>query len=279
MIKFLKIPKSKYVRAITHEITPKAVIHAIENPIELDENSVDAAHARMIIDKILGYRLSPIAKTYVGARSVGRCQSAGLKLIVEREREIQSFKPEKYFDVYLNFSKNSTDFKAKYVGSDAGQIDHLKSKDEADAVVKACKGEYTIDGISKKEKQESPKPPFCTATFQQEVASKLGLSVKDAMSCAQKLFEGLDVSGSHIGLITYMRTDDTEFAPEFIPDLKAYIEKEYGKKAYTTPRKGKKQEGAQEGHECLRVVDPNMTPEKLASYISNDLLIKVYRII
>lgn len=128
LIKFLKLKKGTYKRAVTHEITPKAVVAAIENPIELNEELVDAALARMTIDKMLGFSLSPIAKTYIGAKSVGRCQSAGLKLIVDRENEIINFKPETYFDLYLNFEKNKVKFKAKYVGTMAGEVDHLKTQ-------------------------------------------------------------------------------------------------------------------------------------------------------
>lgn len=280
LIKFLKIAKTKYRRAITHEITPKAVIAAIENPIKLSESLVDAALARMTVDKMIGFALSPVAQTYVGAKSVGRCQSAGLKLVADREKEIQLFVPETYIDLYLNFKKNSTKFKAKYIGTAKTPIEHLKTDNEVKTIKAACKDNaYTIANIKTRQKQESPKPPFCTATFQQEAASKLGLKVKDAMACAQKLFEGISVKGEHIGLITYMRTDATDLAPEFLPELKKYIESTYGSKTFTTPRVGKKAENDQEGHEALRVVDPKLTPELLANHIKNDLLIKVYRLI
>lgn len=271
LAKFLQLPVDKYRRAITHEITPKAVVAAIENPVTMDENLIDAGLARWALDKIVGYRLSPIAKTYVGAKSVGRCQSAGLKLICDREEEIQKFIPEVYFDLYLNFTKNKTKFKAKYAGTETIPLEHLKNKAAVDAVKAECVGEYVVGSIDQKEKQEAPKPPFCTATFQQEASSKLGLKVKDAMGCAQKLFES--------GHITYMRTDDTAFAPEFISTLKAYIDQIFGKSAWTAPRKGKKQEGAQEGHECLRITDPTLTPEIFVRNNGEGLLAKVYKII
>ena len=224
LVKFLKLPKTKYRRAVTHEITPKAVVKAIENPIPMDDNLVDAGLARMTLDKMLGYRLSPIGKTYVGAKSVGRCQSVGLKLVADREKEIQNFVPETYFDLYVNFEKNKTKFKAKFAGNNTiGNVDHLNSQKEVDAIKANCTKDYVIEAIKKKEKEESPKPPFCTATFQQEASSKLGLKVKDAMAVAQKLFEA--------GRITYMRTDDTAFAAEFVPILQSYIESTYGKKA------------------------------------------------
>ena len=272
LIKFLNIPKTKIRRAVTHEITPKAVVNAIENPIKLNEDLVDAGLTRLTLDKMIGFRLSPIAKTYVGAKSVGRCQSVGLKLVVDREKEIQAFVPETYFDLYLNFVKNKTKFKAKFAGNnEIGNIDHLKTQAEVNKVKKNCKGNFTIEAIKQKEKEESPKPPFCTATFQQEAASKLNLKVKDAMAVAQKLFE--------TGNITYMRTDDTAFAEEFIPVLKNYIESTYSKKAWTQPRVGKKQENAQEGHECLRVTDPSLTPDDYNKIDANSLNQKVYKLI
>lgn len=280
LIKFLKLSKNKYRRAVTHEITPKAVVHAIENPVPMDDNLVEAGLARLALDKMMGYRLSNVVKTYVGAKSAGRCQSVGLKIIADREREIQNFIPETYIDLYLNFQKNSTKFKAKFIGSDQlGNVDHLTNQKEVDSIVALCTDEYVIQGIDKKEKQEAPKPPFCTATFQQEVASKLNLSIQNAMAIAQKLFEGIDINGEHKALITYMRTDDTEFAPEFIPELKNYIVNTFGKEKYVAPRKGKKQETDQQGHECLRCIDPTLTPELLSKYISNDLQLKVYKII
>ena len=272
LVKFLKLPKTKIRRAVTHEITPKAVVKAIENPIPIDNNLVDAGLARMTLDKMLGFVASPIAKTYVGAKSVGRCQSVGLKLVADREKEIQNFVPETYFDLYVNFEKNKTKFKAKFAGNNTiGNIDHLNSQKEVDAIKANCTKDYVIEAIKKKEKEESPKPPFCTATFQQEASGKLGLKVKDAMAIAQKLFEA--------GRITYHRTDDTTFAAEFIPVLKGYIEGTYGKKAWTQPRVGKKQENAQEGHECLRVTDPSLTPDEYNKIDANNLNQKVYKLI
>jgi DNA topoisomerase I len=271
LIKFLKLPKSRYVRAVTHEITPKAVIDAIEHPVKMDDDLVEAGLARMALDKMLGFRLSPVARNAVGARSVGRCQSCGLKLIADREREIQNFKPETYYDLYLNFEKNGTAFKAKYVGTAGNPIEHLKSDDEVKAVKAACIGDYMIQGIDKKEKQESPKPPFNTPSFQQEASSKLGLSVKDAMSVAQKIFEA--------GKITYMRTDDDTMSPEFLPVIENYVKATYGDKAYNKPRAGKKTGDEQAGHECLRVTNPALTPSEFAKIDADDLHQKVYRMI
>lgn len=271
LVKFLKLPKSKYVRAITHEITPKAVVKAIENPIELDEKLIEAGLARLALDKMMGYRLSGIVKKTVGAKSAGRCQSCGLKIIADREREIRDFVPETYFDLYVNFKKNKTDFKAKYIGTAVKQVEHLKSEAEVDSAKKLCVGDYIVQGVDKKERQEAPKPPFNTPNFQQEASSKLGLSVKDAMSLAQRAFEA--------GYITYHRTDDDSISPEFLPILEAYVKKAYGEGAYHKPRAGKKTGDEQAGHECLRVTDPALTPEFLDKKEPNKLLCKVYRLI
>lgn len=267
-----KLPKTKCFRAITHEITPKAVVAAIENPVPFDENMVAAGLARSCIDKMIGFGLSPIAKRYVGAKSVGRCQSVGLKLVVDRELEIQSFVPETFYDIYVHFEKNNVPFKAKYIGTDNTPIDHLKTQAEVDSIKKLCaKDNYLVKGIERKEKKDAPKPPFCTATFQQEAANKLGLKVKDAMSCAQKLFEQ--------GLCNYLRTDDTTIADEALPALESYINATFGKGTFTKPRVGKKDEAAQAGHECFRVTDPNTTPELAEKKLNNPLLAKVYRLV
>lgn len=272
LIKFLKLPKTKVRRMITHEITPKAVVKALENPVELDTNNAMASQARMCLDKIVGYRLSPISKMYIGARSVGRCQSVGLKLVVDREKEIQNFKPETYFDVYLYFKKNGTEFKAKYAGNEAiGNIDHLSTQAEVDKLKANCTKDYVVEDIKSRIKEESPKPPFITATLQQEASSKLGLKVKDVMSVCQSLFEN--------GYITYHRSDDPSFAPEFVPILKSYIEANFGKSAFTKPRTGKKADDAQAGHECIRVTDLNTTPELFNTKDSSSLNQKVYRLI
>ena len=271
LIHFLKLPLTKCRRVITHEITPKAVIHAIENPIKLNNDLVQAALARMSVDKMIGYALSPLAKTFVGARSVGRCQSAGLKLVADREREIQAFNPETYFDLYLNFEKNGSKFKAKYVGTAQKAINHLKTQEEVDAAKAACGKDFEVLGVATKKKQEAPNAPFSTATFQQEASSRLGLSVKEATAASQKLFES--------GKITYIRTDSTDMAPEFIPALKSYIEGAFGKGTFQQPRVAKKTGNEQDGHEALRVTDPNFTPDAAATSLGSPVLAKVYKLI
>lgn len=272
LMKFLKIPKSKAIRAVAHEITPDAVIHAIENPTDFGDNLVAAGLARTTIDKMIGYRLSPIAKTYIGAKSVGRCQSVGLKLVVDREKEIQNFVPETYYTLEVRFKKGNSEFSAKYVGTKDKKIDKLDSLEQIKQIKAKCTKDYIIEDIQQKIKEESPKSAFDTPTFQQEAANKLGLKVKDAMNIAQSLFEN--------GYITYHRTASTELSDEFIKVAKVYIENNYSKDSYNGPRKIKsKQKEALDGHEALRITDISLTPDKFSEKDANILHGKVYKLI
>ena len=277
--KFLSIPEKKYERVTFHEITKNAVLKALEQPRKIDDDLVKAAHTRMKLDKMLGYRLSPIAKKEVQAKSVGRCQSAGLKLICDREHEIQDFVSQKYYELWLYFNKNATNFKAKYVGTRDNRFDKFTSLDDVTTVINECDPPFVICNIDTKSKNEYPKAPFTTSTFQQEVSSKLGVSVKRSMEIAQRLFEGIDVDGKHIALITYIRTDSPDLAPDFIPLLEEHVKSTYGSDYYAPIRKAKKQENAQDGHEAIRCVDLSMTPELLAKKLPDKNLSKVYEMI
>lgn len=280
LVKFLNLSKDKCRRMVMHEITPKAVLHAFENPIPFETTLVDAAQARAATDKLIGYSLSGFAKKHIGAKSIGRCQSVGLKLVSDREKEILNFAQELYFNLYLEFTKNNKEFKAKYFGYKDEAIDRFTRKADVDAVISNCKNKpFIIENIENSEHKESPKPPFCTATFQQEASNRLGLKVKDAMSCAQKLFEGIKIAGEHKGLVTYTRSDSTSISEEFIPELKEYITNTYGVDRYHNPRRGKSKSTDQNGHEALRVTNPNITPDILAKHVSNEVLIKVYKLI
>lgn len=273
LLEYANIPKSKTARMMMHEITPKAVLHALENSIVFDNALVDAEKARQCTDKLIGYSLSPEVKKHIGAKSVGRCQSVGLMMVAERENEILDFIPEKYFNLYLNFTKNGKDFKAKYFGYKNEKYDKIKNASEIKTIKYNCQhDDYIVEDVSQTKRNENPKPPFCTATFQQEASSKLGLKVKDAMSIAQKLYEA--------GKISYHRSDDTDMSPEFLEELKTYVENTYSKTSYKGLR-AKKATGAitQNGHECLRMTDPALTPEIFAQKETNNLAIKVYTLI
>ncbi len=271
LLEYAKIPKDRAARMVMHEITPKAVLYALENPVSFDDALVNAEKARQCTDKLIGYSLSPEAKKHIGAKSVGRCQSIGLMLVADRENEILDFIPEKYFNLYLNFTKNGKDFKAKYIGYKNEKYDKIKNISEIKTIKYHCEnGDFIIEDVSHTKRNESPKPPFCTATFQQEASSRLGVKVKDAMSIAQKLYEA--------GHISYMRTDDTDMSPEFSDELKAYVEATYGNYKGLRAKKATKAI-TQNGHECLRITDPALTPELFAQYETNNLMIKVYTLI
>ena len=254
----------------------------MNHPRKIDSDLVDAAMARAKLDKVVGYRLSPIARRKISARSVGRCQSAALKMIVEREDEINKFVPETFYEIWLNFLKDNNEYKAQYKGLlNKKNKPTLSSKTEAEQVVNDCKGhDYKVHSIEAKDRIVSPKPPFITSTFQQEVSSKLGYSVKKATDCAQRLFEGIQLGGQHVSLVTYLRTDSTSMNDEFEQELRLFIEQNYGKnylrQKLVTKKKSKNE---QDGHECFRVVDLTMTPEKLSSYINDQQLLKVYKLI
>lgn len=274
LIKFLNIPETKYRRMVTHEITPKAVVKAFENPINLETSLIRAAQARAIIDKLIGYSLSPISKTYVGAKSVGRCQSAGLKILVDRELEIRNFKPETYYDIYLHFTKKKTNFKAKYVGSTTKIVDHLTTLAEVNLVKSKCEENnncFMIKSIDDRLKIENPANPFITATLQQEANKKFGLSIKDIMNICQTLFEN--------GYITYHRSDSPILSPEFISTAKQFIEDTYSKDLYVGPQKIKLAENSQEGHEAIRCVNVHLAPDQAKNIINNSLHLKVYTLI
>lgn len=272
-VDFLKIPKSKYKRATYQAINKKAIFEAIDNAGSIDTDLVNAAHARSFIDKGLGYGLSELSRQNKKGRSVGRCQSAGLKMVVDRDLEIENFVPEQYIDLYLHFIKNGTEFKAKYVGTDKNPIKRLDKQEQVDDIYEECKGHpFVVESVEHKDRLENPKPPFSTVTFQKECASKLGLTIKEAADCAQKLFDA--------GKISYHRTDSEIFEEEFTKELKQFVKESYDKKYVSgTVVKGKNDKNAQEGHEALHVLDLNLTPDIYAKNAPSELLAKVYRII
>lgn len=272
-VKFLNIPKTKYKRVTYQAVNKKAILEGIENARDLDTNLINAAHARSALDKGFGYRISQLLRYNNKGRSGGRCQSAALMMVVDRDREIENFVPEKYFDLYLHFKKNGTEFKAKYYGTASKPIKRLDTQEQIDKIFKECKGHpFVIEDIEHKDRFDNPRPPFSTVTFQKECASKLGLTIKQAAECAQKLFES--------GKISYHRTDSEVFEEEFTNELKQFVKENFDKKYVSgTVVKGKADPNAQEGHEALHVLDLNLTPELYAKQAGSELLSKVYKII
>lgn len=276
----LYLSEGKYSRVTFHEITEKVVLEALKNPRKIDMNLAAAAESRSILDKIVGFRVSPITMQKVNARSAGRVQSAALRILVDRELEIQNFIPKVYYELFLHFDKDNKEYTAQYKGTDAKKTVSLDSEDVATKVIKDCvPGNYFLKKIETKERSLKSKEPFTTSTLQQECSNKLGLAPKRAMEYAQKLFEGIELSGKHVSIITYIRTDSTSINEEFKETLETWVKDKYGNKYFSPVKKGKKSKNAQEGHECIRPVDLTITPENLSGLIDDSMMVKVYKLI
>ena len=270
--------KSK-CRVTFNEITEKAVKESIKTPRQLDKNLIDAQQARRVLDRIVGYKISPIlwAKVRRGL-SAGRVQSVAVKLIVDREEEIEKFIPEEYWNIDVELLKNKELFKAKLVGKNDKKLE-LKSKEDVDKVLKDIeKAEFIVKEIKKSQRKRTPAPPFTTSTLQQEASRKLGFTLKKTMSVAQGLYEGVKVEGKGtVGLITYMRTDSTRISDVAREAAKKEIENKYGKEYYEN-RFYKTKEEAQDAHEAIRPTYVELSPEKIKSSLKPDQY-KLYNLI
>lgn len=274
----LHIDPKKAKRIVFHEITKHAIEEALAHPRGIDQKLVDAQQARRILDRLVGYELSPLLwKKVARGLSAGRVQSVAVRLIVEREREIQAFKPDEYWTIEGMFlpQKNtaSAGVMAKLHAIDGSAIKKLdlKSKEQVDAILADLQdAAYLIQEIQEKETKRTPPPPFTTSTFQQAANTKFGYSAKQVMRLAQQLYEGVELgTEGSTGLITYMRTDSVNLSKKFITEAGEFIEKNYGKDyALDMPRFYKtKSKGAQEAHEAIRPTDPARTPESIKSFL------------
>lgn len=265
--------KDDVKRIVFHEITKPAILAAIENPRHVNTKLVEAQQARRILDRLVGYELSPLLwKKVKYGLSAGRVQSVAVRLIVEREREIQVFKPEEYWSLTAKFlSEKKEEFTAKLTKR-GGENFVPKNQEESDKVLSDLENaDYKVTAIDKKETRRNPAPPFITSTLQQEAARKLGFSVKKTMMVAQKLYEGVEIDGSHEGLITYMRTDSVNVSQQALAQAKVVITSEFGKEyALETPRFYKGRKGAQEAHEAIRPADLSRTPISIKNYLGKD---------
>ena len=269
----LGIKDDNYKRVRFNEITHDKVLEAMKNPSKIDDNLVKSQETRRILDRIIGFRLSKLLQRKIGAKSAGRVQSVALKLIVDREREIEAFKPEEYWTITAIFK----DYEAELFKYKEEDIE-LHSKKEADAVLEKLSDKYTVESIEKKEKARKSKFPFITSTLQQESSTKLGFSAKKTMSIAQKLYEGIDLGDETVGLITYMRTDSIRLSDDFVKPAMKYIEENYGKKYIGYVKKSKKTENVQDAHEAIRPTSILREPLKIKQYLSNDEF-KLYSLI
>lgn len=277
----LNISPESLCRVTFNEITKKAVQESIKKPRQIDKNLFDAQQARRVLDRIVGYKISPVLwKKVKKGLSAGRVQSVVVKLIVDREDEIEAFIPEEYWNIYANLLADGakSSFEAKLIGRNDEKIE-LKNKEQVDEILSHLqKSDFIVKDIKKGQKKRNPAPPFTTSTMGQEASRKLGFTLKKTMSVAQGLYEGVKVPEKGVvGLITYMRTDSTRISEEARAASKIYIEETYGT-AYYENRYFKTKQGAQDAHEAIRPTYVDLTPEKVKSSLTNDQY-KLYNLI
>ena len=279
----LGIPEDSVCRVTFNEITKEAVQKAVKSPRKIDKDLIDAQQARRVLDRIVGYKISPVLwKKVRKGLSAGRVQSVAVKLIVDREEEIDKFIPEEYWNINAKLSKLNTkkkqEFEARLTGKNGKKIE-LHNKEEVDAILADLeKAKYIVEDVKKGEKKRTPAPPFTTSTMQQEASRKLGFTLKKTMSVAQKLYEGIKIpeKGS-IGLITYMRTDSTRISVEAREAAKKQIESIYGP-AYYENRFYKTKSDAQDAHEAIRPTYAELEPDKIKESLTTDEY-KLYKLI
>ena len=279
----LGIPESKTCRVTFNEITRKVVTESIAAPREINRDLVDAQQARRMLDRIVGYQLSPLLwKKIRRGLSAGRVQSVATRLVVEREAEINVFQPKEYWSIVADLSRiapNIGAFKAEFYGGEK-KIE-LGSKDEVDAIVNAVKqSSFTVSSVKRQDKNRNPAPPFITSTLQQEASRKLNMTPRRTMSIAQQLYEGVDIEGEGtVGLITYMRTDSLRISEEAISAARSFIAGRYGKDYCPASARHFKTKGtAQDAHEAIRPSDVNLTPEQLKKDLTGEQY-RLYKLI
>ena len=277
----LGIPEDSVCRVTFNEITKETVKESMKKPRKIDMNLTNAQQARRVLDRIVGYKISPLLwKKVKPGLSAGRVQSVAVKLIVDRENEIRNFIPEEYWNIYATLldEKSKKEFEAKFYGKDGKKID-LHKKEEVDEILANIEnGKYIVTNVKLGEKKRTPAPPFTTSTMQQEASRKLGFSLKKTMSVAQGLYEGVKIpEKGTVGLITYMRTDSTRISEEAREAAKEEITKTYGT-AYYENRYYKKSSEAQDAHEAIRPTYINISPESIRTSLTLDQY-RLYKLI
>ena len=261
----LGLKEENYDRIVFNEITKKAVLDSFNKARKIDDNLVKSQETRRILDRIIGFRLSKLMQSKTGGKSAGRVQSVALKLIVDREREIEAFIPEEYFELEAKFN----DFDAKLDTYNHKKIE-IKKESEAKEILSKLSNAFKIESIDKKEKAKKSKFPFTTSTLEQEASTKLGFTSKKTMMIAQKLYEGINLKDGAEGLISYMRTDSVRLSDEFIKETYGYIKDNYGSEYVGYVKKSNKTENVQDAHEAIRPTNINNNPEKIKEYLTND---------
>ena len=277
----LEIPEDSNCRVTFNEITKETVKESIKKPRTINMDLVDAQQARRVLDRIVGYKISPVLWRKVKrGLSAGRVQSVAVKLIVDREEEIENFIPEEYWNIYADLLEPNSKkkFQATFYGKDGKKLE-IHTKEEVDEILKNIeKGKYIVADVKKGEKKRTPAPPFTTSTMQQEASRKLSFTLKKTMSVAQGLYEGVHVGEKGtVGLITYMRTDSTRISDEARAVAKEVITQKYGANYYEN-RYYKTKQNAQDAHEAIRPTYIDLEPEKIKDYLTTDQY-KLYRLI
>lgn len=282
----LNVPDDKIMRIVFNEITPKAVKHSVENPRAIDMDMVQAQQTRQILDKLVGYKLSPVLWKQIGNRnlSAGRVQSVALRMICEREEEIEAFVPQEYWSIHADMEKDGKIFEAELSKiKDKAVEKTIKNQEEAQKIVDYLQEpsrEFEVVKVNKKTMKRKPTAPFITSTMQRAASSKLGFGVQKTMQVAQKLYEGIEIDGTPVGLITYMRTDSVRVSDDAQEMAKNFIVSNYGEKYYPeSPNiyaKGK--QNVQDAHEAIRPSYPERTPDSIKKYLDTDQY-KLYKLI
>ena len=282
-----KLLKDKIVeRVVFNEITKKAVTNGIDNPRKIEPNLVDAYMARRALDYLVGFNISPILWTKLpGSKSAGRVQSVALRLLTEREHEIEQFNPEEFWTLNVNFKTSKGDIlNSNIILLNNSKVEKFSFKNKEDinkAIEKIKNSKYKISDISSKIYTRNPLGPFTTSTLQQTASSKLGFGASRTMQIAQRLYQGIDIEGDTVGLITYMRTDGTNISNDALTDFRDFIKKNYGDNYLPKEPNnysGKKAKNAQEAHEAIRPTDISRSPDSMKKFLSTDQ-VKLYDLI
>ena len=269
----LGLNKDNYKRIVFNEITKDVILNSFDKARMIDDDLVRSQETRRILDRIIGFRLSKLMQSKTGGKSAGRVQSVALKLIVDKEREIEAFIQEDYYEIDAHFDE--MDAKLFNYKNDAIEI---KEESEAIDILNQLDKEFIVESIDKKEKNKKAKYPFITSTLQQEASTKLGFTSKKTMMLAQKLYEGVTLENETVGLITYMRTDSIRLSDEFIKSTYAYIDNTYGKDYVGYVKQSKKKDNVQDAHEAIRPTSINRHPDSISKYLSTDEY-KLYKLI
>lgn len=266
-------------RIVFNEITPMAIKEAVQHPGEIEESKVNAQKARRVLDRLVGYNLSPLLwKKVKNGLSAGRVQSVALRLICEREKEVEDFIPEEYWSLDADFAKGKSQFTAQ-LAKYKGVNPELKSEDDVNAIIKEIQNsQCTVSDIKYTEKTVRPKAPFTTSKMQQAAANRLGFTSRKTMQIAQQLYEGIAMGENHVGLITYMRTDSVRIAQSALDEVRSWISKNHPSELPEQPIEYAVGKGAQDAHECIRPTYPSYTPESVKEYLTRDQL-RLYTII